>query len=442
MVFSEESLIFADDKCNIKFYSMKNKTMLCMLCAVMAVMSSCEKFVESAEGFGNLKVKSQTRDDDNVVQDVAQGNIFVFNNQGALVEVKAISNSQASFNLPVGSYQLTAVGGDNLTVFNLPTGSGTTTESLITLKENESMSDLQMKQKNVTLVEGDRLDQPMELERKVTCIESVEVTGVPVAATNVSLEIGPFYDAVKLDGTYANSVANYQVALAVQNDGTTWKALPNQLLFPSNGFPSIKITITDNKGFQQFSFTASEAMLANHKYKICGSYETMQGGVVSASLSAVDWAESSTIAFGFDEQNYIYEPVARQKCNGYYVVSVNESARTAVLWAKKRVEYTAPASSTDSPEWRSALNAAMSALAKPAGVEGTWRLPTLAELSICCSDENMVSYSSEGYSPLYLCLDGDVLKWGYVKHISDTYQTKSGTDLGGEWLRPVIDIHY
>lgn len=414
-----------------------------MCCVVMTLMSSCEKFVEPAEGFGNLKVKSQTRDDDNVVQDVSQGNIYVFNHQGALVEMKAISNSQASFNLPAGTYQLTAVGGDHLTVFNLPTGSGTTTESLINLKEGESMSDLQMKQKNVTIVDGDRLDQPMELERKVTCIESVEVTGVPVSATNVSMEIGSFYNAIKLDGTYPNnSVTNYQVALTVQNDGTTWKALPNKMLFPSNGLPTIKITITDNKGFQQFSFTASEAMSANHKYKICGSYETMQGGVVSASLSAVDWAESSTIAFGFDEQNYIYEPVARQKCNGYYVVSVNESARTAVLWAKKRLEYTEPASSTDSPEWRSALNAAMSALPKPVGVEGTWRLPTLAELSIFCSDENMVIFSNEGNSPLYLCLDGDVLKYGYVKRVSDTFQTHSGTNLGGEWLRPVIDIHY
>lgn len=422
---------------------------------MMMALVSCEKVVlddenmdfpyEQPSGTAQLTVK--TRGEGTDENAVAQGRIYIFNQAGECVQMLSTDdqNNSATVQMAAGTYTLYAVGGEDLTRFNLPSKSEATSTSVITRVEGKVMDDLLMKQATVTLEDGEQLNQVLSLEHKVICISQLEIKKVPTTVTKVEMTISPIYSTIRLDGTYPDSpTESYKVSLTKQEDGKTWKALPQQMLFPSKGMPSIKVAITTSEGTVSYSYTASEELPANHHFNISGTYMAAQGVTLTGVLTAAGWGEDREISFDFDDDNKITEiPVAGNLYNGYYVVSVNATAQTAVLLAKQKLTYEVPASGSDASVWLEATVAPMAALELPANATGSWRLPTIDEAAVFTQGTNDITFDSSGNSPSYFCLDEGVLKWAYTKQTDSGNLLKSGTNYNGNVkLRPVIDIHY
>ena len=439
---------------------MKRKVMMAGVACVLMALSSCEKQVigedgmeasetEEAEG-GSARLSVITRAPGDPNENaVSEGRIYIMNSAGTCVEILSTDeeSNQATTRLAAGQYTLYAIGGDDLSRFALPTKSGATANSVITRLEGKVMADLLLASASVDLGDGETVNQNIILEHKVLCMDEIAIKQVPETATKVEVSFSPLYSSIQLNGTYPDSpTESYKIALTKQADGTTWKASPQQMLFPSKGKPTIKVSITTDEGVQSFAYNATEELPANHHFKVEGTYKVAYGFSLTGILTAGGWGEDRTITFDIDNNTpIVYDPVAQTFCNGYYVVSVDASNRTAVLLAKSKLDYVVPGEGATNADWYAALTGPMAALELPPGItSGSWRLQTLAEAEIITLDTQIVSYGSNGNSGAYFCDDGDgEVKFGYTKKQGDTYTFKSGTNLNQYvLLRPVIDIHY
>lgn len=435
---------------------MKNLIATFTLVTAVAALCSCEKTLviddeESPSGLdeGTARLSVVTRVDNSGIDisTVTQGRIYVFNSAGKCVQLLSTDDSStpATTLLPEGAYTLYAVGGPDLERFNLPTKSEATPTSVITLKSDKVMDDLLIKRANITLKEGESLNQTIALEHKVLCINDIEIKNVPADVTAVEVTLAPLYSTIRLDGTYPDSPSqSYDFSLTKQADGTTWKAQPKQMLLPSIGEPTIKIAYTTPDGIKGFSYTANEELPANHHFTIVGTYTESQGVSFSGLLTTAGWEEDRTVTFNFNDDNQtLVSPVAQTFYNGYYVVTVNEQQRKAVLLSKGKVLYDAPDNGTAASLWLTAFEQPMANLEKPAGATADWRLPTLDEVSIFTKDSQIVNFTNGGNSPTYYCTNGTTLMWAYTNLSGSTYTLNTGTaTYGSILLRPVIELSY
>ena len=123
------------------------------------------------------------------------------------------------------------------------------------------------------------------------------------------------------------------------------------------------------------------------------------------------------------------------------MLSVNETARTALVRSKKNVSYTAPAANASESQWKAALNAALEGLDKPTGATEEWRIPTLAEASIFVNNPSM--YPGKDASYVYYCLNNGTLEWIQAQHLLTTPEVCHGASYASNYyLRPVITIAY
>lgn len=425
----------------------------------MMAMTSCEKAIigegegtmlEEEEGHGQARLSVVTRaGGDADASSIADGRIYVLNSKGVCVEMLTTGeeNNQATAVLAAGSYTLYAIGGDDLSRYTLP-GKGTATaSSVITRQDGKVLDDLLQAVVHVDLEDGEVVNQQIVLEHKVLCLDEIEIKQVPANATKVEVAFAPLYSAICLDGTYCDSpTETYKVVLTEQADGKTWRATPQQMLFPSKGKPTIKVTITTDNGTQGFSYNATEDLPANHHFSISGTFKVAQGVSITGILTSADWGEDRTISFDLDNSNQTdYHPVAGQFTNGYYTVTVDEANRRAVLFGLDPVPYEAPASGSDNATWKAVLLSALTTWEKPVGISGNWRLPTLEEASIIIRDPQVVTvHQPSGDTMSMWCLDGDVLKWAYGDTENETLTIKKGANnfVADTFLRPVIDITY
>lgn len=421
------------------------------VCSLMP-FSSCEKIsledeeIGSEPSTGNALLTISTRGVDDTEEAIKYGRIYIFNSAGTCVQMLSTTedNNTATTRLDAGTYTLYAVGVEDLERFNLPTQAEATSTSVITLLSGKVMDDLLMKTVNVTLEDGETLNQPISLEHKVLSIDQVEIKDVPDDVTQVEVSVNSFYSSVRLDGTFPDTpTESYTVTLTKQTDGTTWKAIPQQLLFPTKGAPTITVSVTSPRGVQGFSYTTSDALPANHHFTLSATYKATQGTLLDMVLTASDWGENRIVSFDLDDDNKVI-PVAQSYFNGYYVVSVDATAHSAVLLAKSSLAYAAPSSTTDAEAWQTATVAPMAALAKPFGVSTNWRLPTHDEIEVVSKDTQIVTFTSGGISAIYFCTISNDFGWGYTQKSGDTYTFNTGTaEFGSQIkLRPVIDINY
>lgn len=425
------------------------------ICAGLA-FSSCEKTVlledenPSSGIYETAKLTVMTRSGDANENAIAEGRIYIFNSAGTCVQMLSTDdeNTSAQAKLAAGTYTLYSVGGDDLARFTLPSKDEATTSSVIGRQTGKVMDEFLWKQTEVTLEDGDNRNLGIALDRKVLCIDEVKITNVPENVTKVEVALSSFYSTIRLDGTHPDSPTEaYKIVLTKQADGTTWKAEPQQLLFPSKGAPAITVSMTTDTDLLAFSYTATGAMTANRHYDIAANYNFAQGGKLTCTLTATDWDEDQSITFDLDNDSHVvYTPVAGTLAYGYYVVSVDADNRTAVLLNKSTVNYTAPAAGSDATqaEWIAAVTAPLSSVERPIGInEGSWRLPTLEEVGIFSKDTNLLTYTN-GTSASYFCMDGETLKWAYSKQTDTGFELKSGTAKMSSIvnLRPVIEINY
>ena len=387
---------------------------------------------------GTLRVG--TRDDD--AHSVKDGRIYVMDEAGQCVSVLSVSASQPQVTkgLPKGTYDLYAVGGDDLSSLTLPEASEATTGSAITLAANQAMGDLQWGHAQVTLARGDAKDLNIHLERKVACITGISILEVPAEVTAVEVSLRPLYQVLKLNGSYDLDDLSIDISLT-KHDGT-WETSEPVYCFPSAGRATITISMTTSEGERHYSYvTGPEGLPANTQVQISATYSEAWATTLNASMTYAAWGEPMSIAFDFNEDNVGNKreggnktvPTVGQTYDGYYVVSVDTEQHKAVLLRKKQ---------GNGISNQEALEAAFKDLnKKPSRATGNWRLPTPAECEVFALDATL---SFRAFDHGYYCLDGETIKSydidvinGVLKHTGFTEGFNAET-----WFRPVIDIAY
>lgn len=419
------------------------------LCIFVAAISSMMAFESCSEGVMNdetmaLKPEGMlrvgTRDED--AHSVKDGRIYVMDEARHCVSVLSVSASQPQVTkgLPKGTYDLYAVGGDDLSGLTLPEVNDATTNSDITLAANQTMGDLQWGHAQVTLVRGDAKDLNISLERKVVCVTGISILEVPAEVTAVDVSIRPLYQVLKLDGSYYFD--DFFMAISLTKHDATWETSEPVYCFPSAGRATITISMTTSEGERHYSYvTGTEGLPANTQVQISATYSEAWATTLNASMSYAAWGEPMSIAFDFNEDNVGNKreggnktvPTVGQTYDGYYVVSVDTEQHKAVLLRKKQ---------GNGISNQEALEAAFKDLTnKPAGATGNWRLPTPAECEVFALDATL---SFRAFDHGYYCLDGETIKSydidvvnGVLKHTGFTEGFNAET-----WFRPVIDIAY
>lgn len=421
---------------------------------LMVTIVSCEKelLLDNSENDGqtsldtsHLSITTRASNDDGQLQAVEQGCVYVFNGQNQCVEVLSTTAEEGTFSteLPIGTYALYAVGADDLDRYVLPTQEEATPASLITCAEGKQMDDLLLKKSDVTLVKNASQHLSINLSRKVLCLNQVEIKNVPTEVTKVEVSLSPMYSGVCLDGTY--SEANPQtctVSLTNQGEGL-WQSEPKTYLFPSKGTPTITISFTTSEGTQSYSYSTNQTLEANHHVILSGTYEGHQGVSLTGVLLSEKWGENITITFGFDDPTTT--PVPGTFYHDYYVVSVDQTSRKAVLLAKDNLAFTAP-SGAGQESWLGALNTAMSGLAKPDGLAcDDWRLPTFAEVEVFARDSQALALEEGTPVRLFCIKQNGELESARVEKKRNTgaYDISESPALTEDcFLRPVITITY
>lgn len=377
------------------------------------------------------------------------GYLYLFKDNSCVSRLDMGSDGQVpAMPLSPGSYAIYAIGGEDLDHYAIPASDEAEATSVIGPKAGASMGDLLMGGTTIELEEGETEEAALELQRKVFRLEQVAVRNVPDEVSKVELAISPVCDYILLNGTYADKTSTLVVSLN-KGDGGTWSATPQRYALPSSVAPTIALSFTTATGVEVYRKTVDDAIAANTKLNIEGTYAETQPSTFSATITAQTWpASAREIIFDFDETDngaLSAAPVAGQMHDGYYVISVNETNRTAIVLAKTHISYTAPGEkAADAPEadWIASFVTPMASLEKPFAAIGDWRLPTFAECSYFTADATQVRVRN-GASSAYLFMNDDGLRWGQTTFKDEGNEFKSGGGYNSTiYLRPVIEVSY
>ena len=409
--------------------------------------------------------------------------VYLFNGSNTFVrtlqtDAAGYTSASASVKLPEGTYTLCALSPNDLSHFQIP--EAPTPTSAITLAEGQAMSDLLIGTATATLADGANEEVDLELQRKVLEISSITISQVPDDVTGVTVSIAPLYSAVQFNGEYvATDPVTATFTLTSTDTEGVWQVTPQQLVFPSNGVPTITITFTrDDEDPSNYTYTAESAFTANSKYNIAGTYTEPLGVTLSGGITLQPWATDPTaVNFDFDETNTgsntnpnpneggddpssgtddpnssgsdpTDPPVVGQTYKGCYVVSVNSDAKTAVLISPTDgTGYEVTGS--DPTRWLNRLNTELLSWPSVDGITGSLRIPTLAEI------QEIAAYPDAFHIPTlintnYFCLVNSELmvvllnkkteeSGGYIEVKLDKVTTNYGKS---SILLPVIDISY
>ena len=386
---------------------------------------------------GQLRVG--TRDDD--ANSVKDGRIYVMDATGSCVSVLSVSASQPQVTkgLPKGTYDLYALGGDDLSCLTLPEANAAKGSSLIREAANKTMGDLLWGHKQVTLARGDVKDLNIEMARKVVCITGISIEEIPAEVSAVNVSLMPMYEALTLNGDYGANIHTVNIALTKHD--VVWESTEPVYCFPSNGRATITISLTTSEGQRHYSYvTEAEGLPVNTQVTINATYSEAWATTINATLSYTAWGTPKTFTFEFNEgqagnkreDGEIAVPTVGQVYGGYYVVSVDATNRKAVLLRRKQ---------DAGYDTKEKLEEKLGKIDKPSQAAGAWRLPTLAECAVFALDATLPFREFDhGY---YFQEGEDVKSYditvenGFLKHTGITEGYSSET-----WFRPVIDVTY
>ena len=431
-----------------------------------AIMSSFVCLVSCNEQESDLLSANQSSNNQlSIVTHTREGetpiaSVYLFNGSNEFVRTLQTdaagdySSASASVKLPAGSYTICAINSSGLSHFQLPDETTATPTSVISVAEGQTMGDLLMDMKTVTLTNGDNAPVDMELQRKVLELSSVTISQVPEDVIGVTVSVSSFSSAIQFNGTYVDTDPITCTFSLTHNTITgNWESTPQQLVFPSIGRPSI--TITFNRGEEDthsYTYIASSALSANNKYDITGTYTEVS---FSGTITSQDWPDDPiAIDFEFDEGNTASSnsggegggsnsgsggetsetPEAGQLYNGYYVVSVDAANSEAVLLSNR---YTKDVTQSNYQTY-------LSNIPKPQNAIGNWRIPTELECKTFLLDPATPGIFSENREN-YFCYVGEDLTRCYAVKSEDgtvTFTLLEAFFGNMLYLRPVIDISY
>lgn len=400
-------------------------------------------------------------------------NVYLFNAKNTLVRTiqtdaaGSYTTASASVKLSADTYTLCALNTSDLAHFQIP--DNPTPTSVITKAIDQTMGDLQMATANTTLSDGASDEVNMTLQRKVLKLSTISISQVPSDVTGVSVSISPFYSGIQFNGTYvATSPVVCSFNLVASSTTGLWELAPEQFVFPSKGIPTITITFArDNNEATVYTYTADEALTANNKYNISGTYTEPLGVTLAGSIALQPWPTDPTpVNFDFDEQNTSNNsntgsntgsgtdgpfsqgggdssdtPVAGQIYKGCYVVSVNESNHTAVLLSPtEKRDY------DGKPDWETCIQNAVKSWPSLEGVSGTWRIPNSSDFQLASSIVDAWNISNQTNYYCYFESEFTVVQFSKkvesVGGLAFKCPAPTPTFSSGVYLRPVIDILY
>lgn len=441
------------------------------VCLVSCTEQESDLLSVNQSSNNQLRVVTHTREGGEAVSSAAS--VYLFNDENAFVRIVQTdaSGNYVSAKLPEDTYTLYAYGGD-LSHFQLPDDANITPVTAITLADNQDMGDLLMATSTVTLPDGTDEVVDLTLQRKVLELSSITISQVPAGVTGVTVSFAPLYSAIQINGDYVTTdPVTATFTLTAASTAGVWEATPQQLVFPSKGVPTITVTFThDNEDPSTYTYTADAALFANNKYDIAGTYTEPLGVTLSGGITFQPWATNPTsVNFDFDENNNVNNttpdpnaggnddpsagsggsetteaPIAGQQYKGCYVVSVNPTAKTAVLLSP-----TEQNGYEGEPSWESCLQTALDTWSTPDGLNGIWRIPTKDEVEIFAYFTGAIDFSKASNvmgipNFLIICYDNSSLKYVRIANNngvsinepSDNSVTKNS------YLKPVIEISY
>ena len=425
--------------------------------------SDLQSVYESSDN--QLRIVTHTRGGEEGASSVAS--IFLFNGSSEYVRTLqtdaagSYTSASASVKLPQGTYMLCALSPSDLSHFQFPATPSPT--SVISQAEGQAMGDLLMASATASLDDGESKTVNLELERKVLELSTVTISQVPDEVTAVTVSVAPFYSGIRFNGSYVEeSPLTCTFALAESATAGVWEAAPHQLAFPSKGVPTITVTFTRGEtGSSSYTYTAENALTANNRYNISGTYTEPLGVTLEGAITLQAWTtDPSAIPFDFDDSNAIIDsgsggsgtddpnagsggsdntetPVAGQTYKGCYVVSVDAAHSTAVLLS--------PTVKTRIPEIKSQYNNDLDACVKGElqiwqtvdGVTGMWRMPTAVEVCNFMKNSGLYSKATE-----FIYEDGSVACIASFKLTNNEVSYENRALGYNTILRPVIDITY
>ncbi len=433
---------------------MKTTKLFTAACCCIIALVGCSKEIISDEEnqLARTSQLSITTRADGDLANIKDGRIYVFNQAGTCIEVltTAEATQSATTLLAPGTYQVYAVGSEDLSRFSLPDKDNAKADSKISLNEGNAMEDFLATQAQVTLEDGVTQQLNLHMERKVTSLTSITIKKVPTDVTAVSVTLEPLYSSILLDGTFPNETEPAKMVLTKKEDGT-WQTTPNMLHFPSEGKPTITITFTREDGLKSYSYTANEELAANHHFTIEGTYTQSQGVTLTGIIYNSEWGEDKTITFDFDDENIsdndgdddsgntdVTMPTPGSTYKGCYVVAVNGNKATLLSPTEKNniKIYT-----DDLDAALETINNELSSWSPVEDINGTWRVATEPEARIFITDPN--SFNLTRSPCYYLISDGATLNEVEATVDSEGNKTAGATtDYFGlrSRLRPVIDV--
>ena len=388
--------------------------------------SDLQSVYESSDN--QLRIVTHTRGGEEGASSVAS--IFLFNGSSEYVRTLqtdaagSYTSASASVKLPQGTYMLCALSPSDLSHFQFPATPSPT--SVISQAEGQAMGDLLMASATASLDDGESKTVNLELERKVLELSTVTISQVPDEVTAVTVSVAPFYSGIRFNGSYVEeSPLTCTFALAESATAGVWEAAPHQLAFPSKGVPTITVTFTRGEtGSSSYTYTAENALTANNRYNISGTYTEPGSGTDDPNAGSGGSDNTET-------------PVAGQTYKGCYVVSVDAAHSTAVLLS--------PTVKTRIPEIKSQYNNDLDACVKGElqiwqtvdGVTGMWRMPTAVEVCNFMKNSGLYSKATE-----FIYEDGSVACIASFKLTNNEVSYENRALGYNTILRPVIDITY
>lgn len=291
---------------------MKNNFLNLMLFIMMAFsFFSCEKFNEYEDIDNNkeansvliIRTRASTETNEENTEISYPVNIYVFDENDACTGVTSIESAdeQISFKLPEGSYNVYAIAGAAEEDYNLPVKENAKKETIVNLKEGKQHGDLMTAHNTVNLTYGEENILTLLLARKVMLIETVTIDNVPSNVTAVSVEIGPLYDNILLNGSYTTDKNSSQtITLTKEGDSKKWTNTLKTYILEAAGPATIKVSLTTDEGTKSYSYSSTEELKANYKININGTYKD-NGIILNGTIKGTTWAGTIDISFNFEE---------------------------------------------------------------------------------------------------------------------------------------------
>ena len=207
------------------------------------------------------------------------------------------ADDEIRMKLVAGLYSVCAVAGAGSDDYVLPSMAEARKNSIVSLKEGKSHSDLMYAGASVPVQAGAVNTLELVMSRKVMLLEEVKVNSVPESVTAVSVTIVPLYESLCLDGTYSGANGTQTITLGKEAGTDVWKNVEKLYMLEASGNATVTVGFTDADGTKNYSYVLKDKLEANYKIKIEGTYMSGEGVLLSGTMTEDAFWEALTYEY-------------------------------------------------------------------------------------------------------------------------------------------------